>query len=151
VVVDANGRFVGNLAAGTKLTLPVKPGTHVFYSWSTVDWRLEAQPAFNPATATRVTVMAGETRYVGFTHINAPHCSTIPILVMAVARSASDEAELSAATKMVVADRSAGQAKLEEQPAHLQTYLELGRWKLSQLDEDHAREARRAAMAAEGE
>jgi len=95
--------------------------------------------------------MAGETRYVGFTHINAPHCSTIPILVMAVARSASDEAELSAATKMVVADRSAGQAKLEEQPAHLQTYLELGRWKLSQLDEDHAREARRAAMAAEGE
>jgi hypothetical protein len=53
-------------------------------------------------------------------------------------------------TRPVAADRAAGQALLDAKPAVLQSYLELGRWKMQHLDDVDAHKEREDALRAEG-
>jgi hypothetical protein len=152
VVVDERGRFVGNVDPGTRVDVSVSPGSHAFYSWSSLDLRMEVLTSFNAAAAVRVDVVPSETQFVTLNVIGAPHCLPWPIVEMTAARTPgalANAKDLLASTKPVIADRVAGQAALDAKPNLLQTNIELARFKLQQLEEAQAHDDRRAAIAAE--
>jgi hypothetical protein len=151
IVVDDHGRFVGNVAPGTRVSVPVRPGTHIFYAWSSLDLRVEKEPNFNPVAAVRVNAVPSQTEYVSLTdsrhHFECNAWMSVEMTPQDVL--SSDLAGWLNSSKAVVADRGAGQAALNARPALLQTDLELGQAKLQRLDELHAREERRRALTAE--
>jgi hypothetical protein len=153
IIADEQGNFVGNVVPGTRIAQPVSPGTHVFYSWSSYDLRIEKEPNFNTAGAVRVTVAPSETRYVSLTIFRSHYdCTDWPIIEMHAARKPGELADVQsmvASTKPVGVDRAAGQALLDAKPNLLQTNLDHGRWKLARLDDQHAREERSKATQAE--
>jgi len=151
IVVDDHGRFVGNVAPGTQVAIPVKPGTHTFYAWSSLDLRVEREPSFNSVAAARVNAVASQTAYVTLT-VSRPHfeCFDWAWVEMTTRDLLSTDLQTWIhTTRPVVADRAAGQAALNARPALLQTDLELGQAKLQRLDDLAAREERRQALAAE--
>jgi urease beta subunit len=151
VVVDDHGRFVGNVASGTRVAVAVRPGTHVFYSWSVLDLRFERDQNINMSAATRVRVGPSETKYVGIGPLlGRRQCLDLPVMEMTELTPAQVDGALQA-TQPVVADRAAGQADLDSKPFLLRTNLELGRWKLERLDDIKAHEIRRASLVAEGD
>jgi hypothetical protein len=153
IVADEQGNFVGNIGPGTRIAHPVTPGTHVFYSWSSYDLRIEKEPNFNTTGAVRVTVAPSETRYVTLL-MYRPHyeCQDWPVLEMNAARRPGELVDVQgmvASTKPVGVDRAAGQALLDAKPNLLHTNLDHGRWKLLRLDDQNAREERTKATQAE--
>jgi hypothetical protein len=153
ILADDQGNFVGNVGPGTRIAQSVSPGTHIFYSWSSYDLRVEKEPNFNAAGAVRVTVAPSETRYVTVT-MYRPHyeCQEWPVVEMHAAHKPGELADVQSmvsSTKPVAVDRAAGQALLDAKPNLLQTNLDQGRWKLLKLDDQHAREERSKATQAE--
>jgi hypothetical protein len=151
VVVDERGRFIGNVAAGTQIVVPVSPGQHVFYSWSDRDLRFGKLPELNPVAATRVEAVGTETQYVALLVETrgsvVSRCYPYAFVSMQrVARGDELEAWLQS-TQILVPDREAGQLALRANADLLQTHLDLGRRKLALLDEQTARNARRATGA----
>jgi hypothetical protein len=156
VVVDEQGHFVGNLTPGTRVAYPVSPGTHVFYGWSSLDLRLDRVPNFNTAAAIRVDAVEGQTEYVALLVFKPGiDCQTWALIDMYHVKPHDGlwgdlQSWLGATTPLAV-DRVAGQAALDAKPAFLQTYLELGQWKLHRLDNEKAHKDRREALRAEEE
>ena len=149
IVVDEHGRFVGNLAAGTQVSFPTHPGTHVFYAWSNVDLIVTRDPNFGAVAATRVKAHAGEDSYVfvasGRHSTGGCQARFVFELVAAgslpnAAEGRADAIELVHETRPVTTDRVAGQIQIESRPAHLHYFLELGARNLER------QEAARAAI-----
>jgi hypothetical protein len=159
IIVDEHGRFVGNLTPGTKMTVPVSPGNHVFYAWGDRDVRFARGPNSNPVTAVRVQLRASETEYVAL-EVETVDEATVtrcwPYAVVAMHRLDSSGARSEDlhhwldSSKLLAADRDAGQSALDRNPALLQSHLELGQAKLMSLEEASARKARRDAERAAG-
>jgi hypothetical protein len=156
VIVNDQGRFVGNLAPGTLLSVSAAPGVHVFYAWSSLDQRIEKEPNFNPVSAVRVLVNGGgrESQVVGLFSAK-PHfdCagSNVFMTHLGTEFTSSEAHELVRQNQPVTADLASGQAALDAHPALLHTYLELGETKLRRNEEMHAREARRIAVHEEAQ
>ena len=159
IVVDDHGRFVGNVAPGTQIVVPITPGTHVFYSWSNIDSRSEREPSFNPVMATRVDARGEGPQYVALIvqmqDSTVTRCNAYSHVSMHRVRPGqrddtlwSDLQEWLRSTQPLVANQPAGQATLNANPALLQTHLELGHAKLRAMDDFHARKARRDAERA---
>jgi hypothetical protein len=156
VVVDAQGRFVGHLAPGTKVAASVEPGSHVYYAWSSVDLRtVVGTPDFNPVAAVRVGSDPGHTGYVALIVLQrnstVTRCEPYALVnMMAVTAGDRDLGEWLAESKLLVADRSRGQALLDSNPAKLRNELALGRAKLDVVDAFQAGERDLAAERAAG-
>jgi hypothetical protein len=152
VIVDERGHFVGNLAPGTRVALPVPPGPHTFYNWSsTLDQvRVEQLPAGYVAVgAERLVAIAGQVHHVAL--VVVPPCwqaYTRTRLVPPRSGLWDDLQGWLSSTRAVVADRAAGQAALDANPALLQTYIELGQRQMARRDAARAREERRQAIDA---
>jgi hypothetical protein len=153
IVVDERGRFVGNLAPGTRLAYPVTPGRHAFYAWSNFDLRLGINANFNPAAAEHVEAVEGQTYYVAvILNKSGSYCPPWLPPELKGADTATDPGDVASwlrSTTPVDVDRVAGQAKLDSKPALLRTYMELGQWKLQRLDEENARTDRRDEIRTE--
>jgi hypothetical protein len=152
VIVDDHGRFAADVAAGTQVTVPVVPGAHAFYAWSHVDVHVNIERAYNPVAATRVNAVAGRATYVSL-EVESPcrsNRATFEMHQFAAAAAADKELEhWLGNTRAVTVDRAAGQARLEENPAHLAWRLELGQQRLRRVDEAEAAGARHAALQLE--
>jgi hypothetical protein len=147
IVVDDRGQFIGNLGPGTQLTVAMSPGTHVFYAWSNRDLRFEAHPEFNPVAAIRVNVAPLQTYHVALivheSTATSRGCNRYAFVDMVPVRANGPYCEdlqgWLKSTKPLAADGQAGQAMLAANSAMTQSYLDLGRAKLQQLDERRAR------------
>jgi hypothetical protein len=158
VIADEEGHFVGNLTPGTRVAFPVAPGKHTFFHWSsTLDQvRVEQLPAGYPFVgAARVEAIAGQTHYVALLLFRPCGRRVLPAILSMrrVPRNSSMWPDLLGwlgSTKPVGADRAAGQAALDVNPALVKTYLELGERTLQVRDEVHeetkALEERRRAI-----
>jgi hypothetical protein len=152
VISDSHGRFVGNVAPGTKVAIAVAPGQHTFYGWNNLDLRFGTEPNFNPATAERVNAVEGQTYYVALVAFRPCHQARSISEMALVAPGGGlwgDVQDWLKSTTPIQVDRQAGQAALDARPALLQTYLELGEWKLRRLDDERARKERYEAILAE--
>jgi hypothetical protein len=154
VVVDERGRFIGNVAAGTQVVVPVSPGRHVFYSWSDRDLRFDKLPEFNPVAATRVDAVGTETHYVALLVESrgsvVSRCYPYAVVSMQPVTPGDELQEWLQSTQLLVPNQEAGQLALRSNSALLQTHLELGRAKLDQIDYATAKKARRDAERAAG-
>ncbi len=136
VVVDDRGRFVGNVATGTRIAVSVMPGLRAFYAWSNVDVHVDREPAFNPVSALRVNVANGQEQYVAL-EVAAP-CNTrstfsmrLPLMMgmhpaPGQVGAGGDVDDMLASTKLVTVDQAAGQVALDAKPAHLRAHLAQG-------------------------
>jgi hypothetical protein len=149
VIVDEQGHFVGNMPPGTRLASSVTPGKHTFFAWSCGlnDMRVEQlPPGFIAVGAATVDVLPGQTQYVAI--MRPPPCGNrawpTHWRMRRVPRNSGlwpDLVGWLGSTAPLVADLAAGQASLDENPALLKTYLELGQRTLRIHDEirDEAR------------
>jgi hypothetical protein len=160
VIVDDHGHFEGYLAAGTRIAVPVTPGTHAFYAWGNVDYHIDKEPSFNAVSAVRFKAVEGQDNYVAL-EVATP-CVTgrttfalrapLHISMHAAhdqAGAGGDLDDMLASTKLVAVDRTAGQASLESRPAHLRAHLERGENALLRGDQERAREAQFQAIQRE--
>jgi hypothetical protein len=127
VVVDGHGHFIANVASGTHVSVPLRPGMRTLYAWSNVDFHIDKEPAFSPVSALRFPILEGQENFVAL-EVYAP-CMTRSTFTMRPAPGAGGQAELQsmiADTQLVAVDRAAGQVALEAKPVHLQQHLEQG-------------------------
>jgi hypothetical protein len=158
IIVDERGRFVGSTSPGSRAAVSVAPGTHVFYSWSNSDLRIDGLPEFNPVAAVRVSASAEAPSYIGLivrerqsTVTRCDRYAVVDMFSVRPGRRFWDELpEWLSSTKPLVADYREGQALLNANPAMLQSDLELGRAKLALLDDLWARQSRQDAERAYG-
>jgi hypothetical protein len=152
IVADEAGHFVGNVAPGTQLAVPVSPGPHVYYAWSNRDLRVAREPNFNPVGAARVNARASEARYVALVvrtrEASTSRCWRWAIVdLRSVPRDgpfADEVLSWTRSTKLLTADQASGQATLDADPLLLQSNLELGSRKMTS-----ARPRRRTATPSE--
>jgi hypothetical protein len=155
VVVDDHGRFVGNVAAGTRVSYATEPGRHVFYAWSNVELVVLSNPNFSAVAAVRADVRPGEPNYILMD--SAKPCQGRLSLEIASVRAMRDPAAglaevtgLLERTTPVNSDVVAGQAALDSRRARVHFYMELGKMTLRRRDLARE-EARRAAAFAKGD
>jgi hypothetical protein len=153
IIVDEQGRFVGNASPGSQLAVSVQPGTHVFYGWSARDLRIEGRPEFNPVAAARVNAIADGPTYVALvvevrrtTSMRCWKYAVVDMYPSGPGRSYFQEIqEWLTSTTPLVADPPRGQSLLDADPAMLQSDLDLGRAKLALLDQRRALRAQEKA------
>jgi len=158
IVTDARGHFVGNVAPGTQVSFPTRPGTHTFYAWSSVDLIVDKDPNFTGVSAVRVHAPAGEPTAI---LLDTPKpCGarlSFEMVWLSVLRHAADRrsgvdeeiTDLQRTTSAVIVDRVAGQVALDSRPAHLRTFLALGDRRLQQIDITAAARQRHAELQRE--
>jgi hypothetical protein len=157
VVVDSEGHFVGNLGPGMQLAVPAAEGTHVYYAWSSHDFRVEREPNFNPVSAVRLNVRPGGPQYVTLIvktrTAYVSRCepwAIVDLHPVAPSGPRHDEAEQWVREgRWVSPDLRAGQASLDATPAKITSFLELGREKMRGMDEDRLRALRQRSERAE--
>jgi hypothetical protein len=153
VVVDDEGHFVGNIAPGTRVQLSVTPGVHTFFAWSSLDQRVEYQPAYLPVAAVRVNATGPQTDYVALLIHKIQHeCRTSVADMEVVGNDADTLADVQqwlAATTAVQPDRRSGQAALDSKSALLGAYLDMGHAKLRLIEQGRLQDERYNAIRAE--
>ena len=152
VVVDAHGRFLGYVAAGMRVAVPVRPGAHVFYAWGNIDYHIDKETSFNPVAAARVEAVGGQDNYVAI-EVETPCTTGRTTFLMHQAQlgggAGGDLQDWLASTKLVTVDRAAGQAEIEAKPIHLQAHMEKGQAALQKMEQTKARDARYKAVMRE--
>jgi hypothetical protein len=151
VIVDADGRFVGNVGPGMQLNVPRAEGHQVYYAWSSHDLRVEREPNFDPVSAVRVDVHPGRVHYVTLiVQVRSAYVSRcnpwalVDLHYLPTSGPRRDEAEAWVRDgRWISPDSSAGQAEFDAAPARLASFLELGREKMRRIDDERARGARR--------
>jgi hypothetical protein len=151
IVIDERGHFIGNIAAGTKLSVAMERCHHALSAWSNVDLHVDRVVGFNPVAAVKVDATGHEPRYVTL-EVSEPcqYRATFDMHSVAETDKAwGDVSEWLARATLVTADQAAGQARLDAKPAHLRSMLEFGATKLERNREVAARNARFEAIQLE--
>jgi hypothetical protein len=150
VVVDERGRFVGDVAAGTQISVVTSPGPHRFYAWGNIPLGY-TEFGMNPVGAVRLTTRPGESAYVSV-EPPAPCATRAAFELRAVSPEGPRAGELHdwlTATTPVTVDRDSRQRALDARPTHLQAHLELGEAKLRMQDTTNDRTNRHAKLVEE--